>query len=86
MIKTKKEEVNQCSLACVLVKKFYLDGRQEELSLEQLTEDDLATMKVTFTTELMDLNEPMSLLRRKAEIICKIHDKLQTYGELVTNL
>ena len=69
-----------------MVKKFYLDGRQEELSLEQLTEDDLATMKVTFTTELMDLSEPMSLLRRKAEIICKVHDKLQTYGELVTNL
>ena len=32
----------------------------------------------------MDLEEPMSLLRRKAEIICKVHDKLKTYGEIVT--
>jgi len=28
----------------------------------------------------------MNLLRRKAEIICKVHDKLGTYGEIVTNL
>ena len=34
----------------------------------------------------MNLEEPMSLLRRKAEIICKLHDKLETYGEIVTLL
>ena len=34
----------------------------------------------------MDLTQPMSLLRRKAEILCKLHHKLETYAEIVTML
>ena len=37
-------------------------------------------------TGQMDLTQPMSLLRRKAEILCKLHHKLETYGEIVTML
>ena len=37
-------------------------------------------------TGQMDLTQPMSLLRRKAEILCKLHHKLETYSEIVTML
>ena len=32
------------------------------------------------------MEEPMSLLRRKAEIICKVHRKEESYAELVQSL
>ncbi len=32
------------------------------------------------------MEEPMNLLRRKAEILCKLHKKDETYGELVAML
>ena len=83
MIETKKDKVDESSLACVLIKKYYLDGREEEKTFEQLTNEDLIALKLTITA-LLDLEEPLSLLRSKAEIICNIHDKLKTWGEIVT--
>ena len=85
VICTKASEINQCSLACVLIKKFYLDERQSEISLEQLNKEDLIQMKEAISGQ-MDLTQPMSLLRRKAEILCKLHHKLETYSEIVTML
>lgn len=32
------------------------------------------------------MNEPMNLLRRKAEIICKLHRKEESYPEIVSQL
>lgn len=77
------------AMACLLLKKLYLDDRKSEESLEQLTPEDLAQMKAAFTTLLGPSNleaEPMSLLRRKAELLCKIYNKLESFAELVALL
>jgi len=72
------------SMACLLLKKLFLDDRKSEQELEQLSAEDIAQMKGVFTSLLSMGNieaEPMSLLRRKAEILCKIHRKQETYVE-----
>ena len=69
-------------MACLLFKKFYLDERKSEEHLEQLTMQDIAQIKVTFKS-LLNMDEPMNLLRRKAEILCKLHNKEESYAELV---
>ena len=43
---------------------------------------DIAQIKVTFKS-LLNMDEPMNLLRRKAEILCKLHKKEESYAELV---
>ena len=70
-------------ITCLLLKKYYLDGRAEEEPLEQLTLDDISALKQRMKSTLNFDTEPMSLLRRKAEIICKLHKKEESYGELV---
>jgi len=42
-------------------------------------------MKAAFKASL-NMDEPMNLLRRKAEVLCKIHKKEESYGELVQSL
>jgi len=42
-------------------------------------------MKVAFKS-LLNMEEPMNLLRRKAEILCKLHKKDETYAEIVQML
>lgn len=42
-------------------------------------------MKAVFK-QLLNMEEPMSLLRRKAEILCKLHRKDESYAELVQQL
>ena len=54
--------------------------------MEQLTAEDLSQMKAAFQQMLNLEEDPMSLLRRKAEIICKIHRKEESYAELVQQL
>ena len=70
-------------MACILLKKFYLDERPEEKDFEQITLGDVSLLKQLIGTNLDVANEPMNLLRRKAEIICKLHKKEESYGELV---
>ena len=70
-------------MACILLKKFYLDERPEEKELEQITLGDVSQLKQLIGTNLDIANEPMNLLRRKGEIICKLHKKEESYGELV---
>ena len=72
-------------MACLLLKKFFLDDRKSEENLEQLTLEDIGQMKVAFKA-LLQMEEPMNLLRRKAEILCKLHKKEGSYGELVQQL
>ena len=47
--------------------------------------EDIGQMKVVFK-QILNMEEPMSLLRRKAEILCKLHKKEETYAELVQQL
>lgn len=70
------------ALACLLLKKYFLDERKSEENLEKLTMEDIAQMKAAFTQSL-NMEEPMSLLRRKAEILCKLHKKEESYAEQV---
>ena len=77
------EIATQKLLACILLKKFYLDERVEEKELEQITLGDVSQLKQLIGANLDISNEPMNLLRRKAEIICKLHKKEESYGELV---
>ena len=76
------ENIQTTSLACLLLKKFFLDERKSEENLEQLTADDICQMKAAFHS-LLKMEEPISLLRRKAEIICKLHKKANSYPELI---
>jgi len=73
-------------LACVLLKKFYLDGRAEEAELEQITLDEVRALKQMLKDTLDIANEPFNILRRKAEIICKCHKQEESYGELVVQM
>ena len=73
------------ALACLLFKKFYLDDRKSEEGLEQLNAEDITLTKNTFK-QLLNMEEPMSLLRRKAEVLCKVHRKEESYAELVQSL
>ena len=43
-------------------------------------------MKQVIKSNIDITNEPMNLLRRKAEIICKLHKKESSYAELVQQL
>jgi len=80
---TGSDIATQKLLACILLKKFYLDERPEEKELEQITLSDVTQLKQVIKSNLDITNEPMNLLRRKAEIICKLHKKEESYGELV---
>lgn len=45
--------------------------------------EQAATLKQVFKDSINFEQEPKSLLRRKAEIICKLHKRDESYGELV---
>ena len=79
------EDAQTTAMACLLLKKFFLDDRKSEEHLEQLTLEVIAQMTQTFKA-LLQMEEPMNLLRRKAEILCKLHKKEGSYGELVQQL
>jgi hypothetical protein len=78
--------MNDKVLGCVLLKKYYLDDRNEEKEMEQITAAQVATLKVAMRESLNFEAEPFNLLRRKAEIICKLHKKEESYGELVQQI
>ena len=78
-------EAQTTAMACLLLKKFFLDARKSEEHLEQLSLEDIGQMKGAFQA-LLNMEEPMNLLRRKAEILCKLHSKAESYAELVQQL
>ena len=45
--------------------------------------DQFKALKVAIKDSLNFESDPFNLLRRKAEIICKLHKKDESYGELV---
>jgi hypothetical protein len=66
-----------------LLKKFFLDDRKEEENCLKLSPDELRQLKESLAASIDIINQPMNLLRRKAEIICKIHKKLESYSDLM---
>ena len=76
-------EANLKPLACLLLKKFFLDDRKEEAELEQITLEEVSLIKQKLKDSLDVASEPMNLLRRKAEIICKLYKRAGSYGGLV---
>jgi hypothetical protein len=70
-------------MACILLKKFFLDDRKEEENCLKLSPDELRQLKESLAASIDIINQPMNLLRRKAEIICKIHKKLESYSDLM---
>lgn len=78
-----EEQLNEKALACVLLKKYYLDDRAEEKDLVQISPEQVASLKNVLRESLNFEAEKLNLLRRKAEILCKLHKRSETYGELV---
>jgi hypothetical protein len=70
-------------MACILLKKFFLDDRKEEENCLKLSPNELRQLKESLAASIDIINQPMNLLRRKAEIICKIHKKLESYSDLM---
>lgn len=78
-------DVNQQVYACMLLKKTYLDDRTEEKALQQLSEEQLQGLKQTIGSSI-NFDQPTNLLRRKAEVVCKLYKKSANYGELIQML
>lgn len=69
-----------------MLKKFFLDDRKEEENCSKLSNDELRQLREALNKSIDITSEPSNLLRRKAEIICKIHKKEESYGELISHL
>ena len=63
-----KPTVDVASLACVLLKKYFLDDRRSE----GMSVEDLEQMRTTVMSTL-DFNQPLMVLKRKGDIISKIY-------------
>ena len=83
---TSQETLTYRLLACLLLKKLFLDDRAEEKECVQLTPEDLMQLRDAIEKSIDMQNDPNNFLRRKAEILCKIHKKLGTYAELIAKL
>lgn len=77
---------DQASLACILLKKQYLDDRDEEKEMWQLTNDNVVALRNAMMSSINYLTNSKKLLEKKAEIICKCYKKLDTYPEMIQNL
>lgn len=74
----KNQEQTIAQLAALMYKKLFLDdSRSEEISA-----DDLEMMKQT-VMNTMDFNQPMTLLKRKGDIISKIYAKQNKSEDLL---
>ena len=80
------ETITIRTLACILLKKFFLDDRAEEEHCPKLNPDDLKQLRTAIEQSIDMTNDPKTILRRKAEIICKIHKKQENYAELIVKL
>lgn len=77
---------NQASLACLLLKKQYLDDRDDEKDMWQLTNEHVVELRNAISNSInFEVNSKL-LLERKADIICKCYKKLEIYPEMIQNL
>ena len=73
------------ALSCLLLKKYFLDMREEEKEMEQLVEDDYKNL-IQGLQQNMDLSESMNLLRRKAEVLVKCYKFTKNFDEIVAQI
>jgi len=69
-------------MGAVILKKFYLDKRDEEKALWQLSAEEFRVLK-DFMLQSIDFNQPMLLLKKKADIICACYREIENYPELI---
>lgn len=74
------------SFALLLLKKQYLDERSEEEGMWALTKEQTEVLKTQISGSLDFASQSTSLLRRKADIICKCYKKAENYEEMIQNL
>ena len=77
------DNLSETVLACILLKKYYLDKRREEQECEQIGAKEIKELKAGLTQSLDFGAQPMNLLRKKAELITKLHKLDESFGELV---
>ncbi len=74
----KNTDISVAQLAALMYKKLFLDDSRSE----GISESDLEMMKVT-VMNTMDFNQPLSLLKRKGDIISKIYAKQNKSEDLL---
>ncbi len=72
-------------MGAVILKKFYLDKRDEEKALWQLSAEEFRVLK-DFMLQSIDFNQQMLLLKKKADIICACYREIENYPELIQQL
>jgi hypothetical protein len=82
---TDPSQVQNQVMGAIILKKFYLDKRNEEKNLWQLSTEEFSILKEQIATSI-DFSQPMPLLKRKAEIICSCYREMQNYPELISQL
>lgn len=85
MVEDSKSQ-NQASLACLLLKKQFLDDREEEKGMWQLTNENVVELRNEISSNINFVINSKLLLERKADIICKCYRKLEIYPEMIQNL
>ena len=80
------QDVVKSSFAHLLIKKQFLDDREEEEGLWKMSPEQTAQLKDKISQSIDFVAQPSSLLKRKADIICKCFRKLETYPEMIQNL
>ena len=63
----------------MLLKKTYLDNRLEEKELYQLNAEEVQGLKNTIGQSI-NFDQPLNLLKKKSEIICKLYKKTEEYN------
>jgi len=76
----------KASFALLLLKKQYLDDREEEDGLWKMDNGQINALKDQISASINFNCQSKSLLNRKADIICKCFRKLETYPEMIQNL
>jgi hypothetical protein len=76
----------KASLAAVLIKKQYLDDREEEKGLWKLNQEHIETLKTRVSNTINFTTQTKLLLQRKADLICKCCMKLNSFDKIVVNL
>jgi hypothetical protein len=74
--------VEVASLCLVLIKKYFLDPRSQVA----LPETHLEAMRAAVTESIEFTNQALSVLKRKADVLCKLHYKLNKNQDLLALL
>lgn len=70
----------------MLLKKLFVDNRKEEEGLWQLSAGEYIQLKEAITSSLNFGGSTLSLLKRKADLICACYREIKNYPELILSL